>query len=796
MNKKRNQIILASEVIPEELIIMPINDRPVFPGMVVPLVISRAFKKETIDFIQKKKEGYLGVVLIREELPGNDTFENVSHPENYLYRVGCVGKVLKISNINNEEMQILINIIRRFTIKKMLSQNPNLVAKVGHFTSTFNKNDPQIKAYTAALITKVKELIKLNSIFSEEMKLFISRYGTQEPGQLADLITSMLSNISYEDMQQVLETFPLNDRLAKVLNYVHKEVEVNQVKEKINKKIEEKISKQQRAFFLQEQLKYIKQELGLEKDEKSNEIEKIKKKLSELDLSKEAEKITNEELEKLEMYDTRSSEYAVSRNYLSWITALPWGIMTTDNLNLSKAKSILNKDHFGLDEVKSRILEFVAVQKLKSTLSGSILCFVGPPGVGKTSLGKSIAKALGRKFYNFSLGGMRDEAEIKGHRRTYIGAMPGKVIQALKSVESSNPVIMLDEIDKVRSSFQGDPSSSLLEVLDPEQNNQFLDHYLDIRFDLSKILFIATANQIETIPVPLLDRMEVIRISGYILEEKREIAKRFVIPKQIEHHGLNPKHIDFSNKSIEYIIRYYARESGVRSLEHQIKKVLRKVAYKFALTKPQKIKIDNNIQKYLGLEKFKDESPYETIEPGIISGLAWTTLGGSTLYIESIVVSKKENAGNLALTGQLGKVMKESANIAYAYCKSIANRYQIDPSFFRDSQIHLHVPEGATPKDGPSAGITMALSLMSLALNKSVTADLAMTGELTVTGRVLAIGGVREKIIASKRVSKKKIILPADNKKDYNELPKHVQKGVKVQFVKHFPQVLEYALKI
>ena len=740
--------------------------------------------------------GYLGMVLIKENLPEGQSIESLLNPKRYLHLVGCAGKILKISNVPDGGMQVLINAIRRFTIKKVISQKPKLTCRVTYFIPDFNKNDVQIKAYTAALITKIKELIKLNPVFSEEMKLVISHYGTEEPGQLADLIASILSNITYQDMQGVLETFSVQDRLTRVLNYVHKEVEVNQVKEQINKKIEEEISHQQRQFFLQEQLKHIKQELGMEKDEKHSEIEKIKKQLSNLDLSSEAQKVVDEELEKLQMYDTRSSDYSVSRNYLSWITALPWGINTRDNLNLKKAKTILNKDHYGLEEVKSRVLEFIAIQKLKKSLSGSILCFVGPPGVGKTSLGNSIATALGRKFYNFSLGGMRDEAEIKGHRRTYIGAMPGKVIQALKTTQSSNPVIMLDEIDKIKSNFQGDPSSALLEVLDPEQNKQFLDHYLDVRFDLSKILFIATANQLETIPDPLLDRMEIIRISGYLLEEKREIAKKFILPKQIKNHGLDPQFIEITNYGIDYIIKYYARESGVRTLEQQFRKILRKIAYRFASSEFSNINIDKNVTDYLGMERFKDESPYDITDPGIVSGLAWTSLGGSSLYIESIVVSEKENDGSISLTGQLGKVMEESAAIAYSYIKKISSKYKLNPRFFRDAQIHLHVPEGATPKDGPSAGITMALSLMSLAQKKAVPPIIAMTGELTVTGQVLPIGGVREKVIAAKRVGKKRIIIPWDNKRDFEELPNIVKRGIKVHFVKTFPEVLKITLRI
>ena len=700
---KENSIILANEALPEEIVLVPLNDSPVFPGMILPFILS-ANLLPTLEFIVKKKGGWVGMIYTHEDLSPEKEITKPEEIEKYFYSIGSVGKILKWVQSPQGDIQVLVSVLKRFIRKSIRVVKPYPIARVEYHEPEGDIQDIQIKAYAAALIAKIRELIKLNSMFSEEMKLFISRYGSQEPGHLADLVTTMLTNVSGKEIQDILETFPLRERLPKVLTYVHKEVQVSRVKEKINKQVEDKISKQQKEFFLREQLKQIKNELGLEKDDKTEEIAKLKAKISRLKLSEEASQIAEEELEKLTLYDVRSSEYSVSRNYLGWICSLPWGITTSNHPSLTKAKKILNEDHYGLEQVKERILEFIAVQKLKASISGSILCFVGPPGVGKTSLGKSIARALGRKFYNFSLGGMRDEAEIKGHRRTYIGAMPGKVIQALKTVGASDPVIMLDEIDKIHASYQGDPAASLLEVLDPEQNSQFLDHYLDLRFDLSKILFLATANQEDTIPEPLLDRMETLPLSGYILQEKREIAKHFIIPRQLKEHGLKPSWIQFSSRAVEDIIRFYAREAGVRSLEKQIKKILRKAAHRFVRGKPTRVKIDGNIRDYLGTERFKDGSPYDKMEPGIVSGLAWTAMGGSVLYIESLVVSRKKGEGKLSLTGQLGKVMEESAQLAYAHVCFIAGKKKLDENFFADARIHVHVPEGATPKDWPLRG--------------------------------------------------------------------------------------------
>jgi ATP-dependent Lon protease len=562
----------------------------------------------------------------------------------------------------------------------------------------------------------------------------------------------------------------------------------------IQKQIEEKLSRQQRDFFLREELKVIKKELGIEKDARTSDVETIEIKLKGLQLSDEASQVVRNELDKLKTLEPASAEYQVSRTYLTWLTDLPWGIFSQENHDLAKARKILNEQHYGLNDVKQRILEFISTIAKRGKVSGSIICLVGPPGVGKTSIGKSIADALGRKFYRFSVGGMRDEAEIKGHRRTYIGAMPGKLIQSLSRTEVSNPVIMLDEIDKIGISYQGDPAAALLEVLDPEQNRDFLDHYLDVRYDLSNILFVTTANQLDTIPRPLLDRMEVINLSGYILEEKMEIAKRYLIPKQRKEHGLKASEIQISDIALAHIIDGYAREAGVRSLENQIKKIMRKVTLLQAEKESANIRISQkNLVKYLGQPPFSPEELYKKMIPGVTLGLAWTAMGGATLYIEASAIKGK--SGGFKQTGQLGNVMQESSEIAYSYIRSMVAREngEKEENFFDNHFIHLHVPAGATPKDGPSAGVTMALALHSLVKGKAIKKGLAMTGELTLTGRILPIGGVREKTVAARRVKVFELIFPADNKKDFNELPEYLKKGMTVHFVDSFEDILKIA---
>ncbi len=590
----------------------------------------------------------------------------------------------------------------------------------------------------------------------------------------------------------MLETIPLLRRLEKVMLLIQREVEVAGLQSEIRQKVEERVSERQREFFLREQLKEIQKELGIQKDDKTVEAERFRARLEGCVVPAEAQARIDEEFQKFSLLETGSPEYAGTRNYLDTLTSLPWGKYTADDLDIDAARRQLDRDHAGLSDVKDRIIEFLGVGALTGEVSGSIMLLVGPPGVGKTSIGRSIADALGRKFYRFSVGGMRDEAETKGHRRTYIGAMPGKFIQAVREAQSANPVILLDEIDKIGSSYQGDPASALLEVLDPEQNVGFLDHYLDLRFDLSRVLFVCTANQLDTIPRPLLDRMEVIRLPGYVAEEKLAIAKRHLLPKQRKKAGLSSAQLVVSDPALRGIIDGYAREAGVRNLEKQLNRVARKAALKVLRDRDSVVKVEpSNLPDFLGKPVFRPEEPQRGV--GVVTGLAWTAMGGATLGIEATRVHTK-NRG-FKLTGQLGEVMRESAEIAYSYVSSHLADYDGDPGFFDEAFVHLHVPEGATPKDGPSAGITMATALLSLARNEELARPLAMTGELTLTGRVLPIGGVREKLIAAKRVGLKEVVLPEANRGDYEELPAYVRKGLRVHFADHFRDVVAVAFK-
>jgi len=780
-NPEATTLIVPSEQIPEFLPIVPISHRPLFPGMMIPLVLSGEKMLNTVKEILDSNTKIGGVVMVKNPGDNPNTTEA-------LYQVGVSVKVLKIAPIDDTTIQVMVSALKRFSIVRALQEEPVIRWQVSHH---MEETLPvmETKAYSMAIISMVKDLIKSNSLFQEELKLFMNRFTAEDTGRLADFVASMTSAESTE-LQEILEIFDVKKRVERVLQLLKKELELSKLQKKITKQIEEKIAKNQKEFFLKEQLKEIKRELGLEKDEKTSEVEKFSERASKLKFSEDAKKRFDEELEKLRVLEPHSAEYGVSRNYLDWLTSLPWGIYSDDNYDIRKASRILNRDHYGLDDIKERILEFISTGKMKGRLTGSIICFVGPPGVGKTSIGKSVAEALNRKFFRFSLGGMRDEAEIKGHRRTYIGAMPGKIIQSLKQVASANPVVMLDEIDKIGMSYQGDPASALLEVLDPEQNSNFLDHYLDVPFNLSNILFIATANQMDTIPLPLLDRMEVMKLSGYILEEKLQIAKKYLIPKQLAEHGFKKGQVDINAAALKKIIDGYAREAGVRSLENSVRKIMRKAARKHAEGNTRAVTVTPaNLEDFLGKPHFQDESQYLKRIPGVVMGLAWTSMGGATLYIESTM--KPSKAKGFKQTGQLGDVMKESSEIAYTYVSSRAKQFKFPEDLFETHFVHLHVPAGATPKDGPSAGITMALSLYSLATNRAIKKNVAMTGELTITGKVLPIGGVKEKTLAAKRVGVKTIIFPLENKKDFDELPAHVKKGIDARFVNYFEDVLD-----
>ncbi len=787
-SESAGQLVPSREMSPENLVVLPLTSRPIYPSMVVPMGLPLPRYVETVKHAIEHNQGYLCLLMLK----GDDPPVEDPQLEDF-YTIGVLGKVVKMGKGPDGQAQVLINSVRRLEVLAMRHTRAHIWVKAGYPIETRDRDDDEIRALSLALVHDIREMVKNNPIYTEEIKLVFERFTIDDPSRLADFSVT-LTTAGKEELQDILETLGIGERLEKSLILLRKEREVMELQQRIREQIEEKVSKQQREFFLREQLKVIKGELGLEKDQKSMEVEKFRKRIEELELTEEAQKAAEEELDKISLIEPSSPEFNVSRTYLDWLTSLPWGIYSKERLNLRLAKKILDEDHYGLDDVKRRILEFMAVRKVKKDTGGSIVCFVGPPGVGKTSMGKSIARTLNRKFYRFSLGGMRDEAEIKGHRRTYIGAMPGKLIQALKITGTSNPVIMLDEIDKLGASFRGDPSSALLEVLDPEQNIAFRDHYLDLGFDLSKVLFIVTANVLDTIPGPLLDRMEVLKLSGYIASEKVHIARRYLIPKQMEAHGVSAKNVRFTDAGLMKVITGYAREAGVRNLEREIANICRKAATGVAAGKKKPISVTvGTVEKLLGQPRFEDNMLMRRMRPGVALGMAWTSMGGDTLYIEALAVPSAK--GGFHQTGQLGDVMVESTAIAYTLCRKLVGSYGGEEDFFDTNSIHLHVPAGATPKDGPSAGITMATALMSLALDRKVKRKLSMTGELTLTGRVLPVGGIKEKVIAAKRAGVEEIIMPALCERDFAELPKHLKEGITFHLLSTIDEVLETALE-
>ncbi|MBW1851303.1 MAG: endopeptidase La [Deltaproteobacteria bacterium] len=780
------EVVLAANSLPDILPLLPLTLRPAFPGMLLPVMLPAGPFAEAAFAAASSDHKAIGLVLTKKTLPTNSLPESPA-----LYGYGTAAKIIKTQKTDSNDVQLLLSSLKRFRIRKMMKDGPEFYAAVQYYEEPKPEDDNEIHAHALAILGEIKHLAEKNPLFSEEMKLLLSQSASiGEPGRLADMATS-ITTVDREMAQKVLETLEIRSRMKIALTILKKEHAIVDIQEQISKQIEEKVNKHQREFFLREQLKAIKKELGLEQDEKSTEVTKFKKRINELNLNEQARRQTEDELDKLSLLEVHSPEFGVSRNYLEWLTSLPWGRGTRDSLDIKHSRRVLDKSHAGLDDVKERIIEFIAVGVLRKQITGSILCFVGPPGVGKTSLGRAVAEGLGRKFYRFSLGGMRDEAEIKGHRRTYIGALPGKIIQALKSVESHNPVIMLDEVDKVGSSFQGDPASALLEVLDPDQNSGFVDHYLDVPYDLSQVFFICTANVMDTIPPPLLDRMEIIRLPGYIMDEKIQIGKRFILPRQLEKSGLTTKDVKIGVPVIRRVINDHAREAGVRGLEKAIGKILRKIATKAAGGEPGPFDVSpEDIPTYLGRPVFSDDLLLKAMTPGVTNGLAWTALGGSVLTVEAMTVGKEKPG--MMQTGKLGEVMVESSKIAYSYITGNLGRY-LPGSEFCEWDVHLHVPAGATPKDGPSAGVTMATSLLSLAVGKPVRKKLAMTGELTLTGRVLPVGGIREKITAAKRMGIKEIIFPKANEADLDEVPQAVRRGIKFHPAEWFDDVVRVA---
>ena len=802
-NSNENSIISTDQLLPNKLTLIPLAGRPIFPGIFTPLMIS---SQDDVKVVEEayEKEGFIGIVMLKNDAESPTAAD--------LHKVGTVARIIKKVNLPDGGINIFISTVKRFKIRKVLHNAAPMAAAVEYLEDE-EADTFEVKALTRALISEMKEVSENNPLFSEEMRL--NMVNIDNPGKIADFIASIL-NVDKDEQQKILETVNVRQRMEQVLVFIKKEQELLRVQKKIQSELNDRIEKNQREYFLREEMKSIQEELGETPDGNETDYQKFKKKIEELAFEGEIKETVESELSKLSMMEPNSSEWVVTRNYLELVTQLPWKVPAVDDYDLSRAKKILEDDHFGLEDVKKRIVEYLAVRKLKKDAKGSILLLVGPPGVGKTSIGKSIANAMNKPFYRFSVGGMRDEAEIKGHRRTYIGAMPGKIIQGLKITKSSTPVFMIDEIDKMGSSHNGDPASALLEVLDPEQNVSFRDTYLDLPFDISNVFFILTANTLDTVPEPLLDRAEIIQLSGYIDQEKLEIAKKYLVPKNLVKNGLAKNQVKYTKAALLEIAEEYAREAGVRNYEKCLDKIHRKIVTEMIFEDEKKAGTTNSttassesdssatkksltidapdLFKYLGKPVF-DESQIKKAEvPGTAIGLAWTSMGGDTLLIEATSFAGK---AGLVLTGQMGDVMKESSQIAFNWArKFVLERGDKDAKWFEDNIVHLHIPEGATPKDGPSAGITMATTFVSLLLGKKIKPNLAMTGELSLTGQVLPIGGLREKTVAAKRNKIKTIIIPKANERDLEDIPSHVKQGIKFMPVSDVHQVLEIALGV
>lgn len=771
--------------LPVNLHLLPLKNLVLFPGMTVPIVIHKdSPSTRMLEHLFENNRKYLVAVSAK-----NLDVEDPAPSD--LFNIGTVAKVVKHLRLPDGSLSILLQTLKRVELERYLRTVPFSIVKVRVLEESIEEG-PYLEALYRNVQQQLKEVMDLNRQISEEIGMIMANLTT--PGSLSDFIAAHFK-LKVEERQQLLEALSVNKRLELLSNLLAREINIMQIGRKIHDDIQSKVAKIQKEFFLREEMKAIRKELGEEKDERTLEIEKYSKLIEEAGMSERVKERAKSELDRIKMMNPESAEYHTIRTYLDWLTSVPWSKSSLDQLNLPNAKKILDEDHYGLKDVKERILEFLAVRKLNPDHGSAILCFVGPPGVGKTSIGKSIARAIGRKFYRFSVGGMRDEAEIKGHRRTYVGAMPGKIVQALKWVGTKNPVFMLDEIDKIGSDYRGDPASALLETLDPEQNKEFLDHYLDLPVDLSNVMFITTANITDTIPRALLDRMEVIKLPGYIEDEKTSIAEQFLIPKQLAKHGLKESNLKFSSAAIRKIIRDYTNEAGLRNLERYIAKICRKVAAKVATKEiPQVLVIHKNLPRFLGKEENYNELVNRPTIPGVAIGLAWTQSGGEVLFIESSSMPGKQQ---LELTGQLGDVMHESARIALGYVRSHADLLNIPRDIkFDQKDIHIHFPAGAIPKDGPSAGVTILTSLVSLLRQKPVKPRLAMTGELTLTGKILPVGGIREKVIAAQRAGVKEIILPTENLKSVSEIPLKTRRGLKFHYVSNIDDVLRISLPL
>ena len=762
--------------------LLPLRDIIVFPHMVVPLFVGR---QRSIKALEEATQKQSPIFLSSQK----DAKTNEPTEED-IYKTGTVGTVVQMLKLPDGTVKVLIEGKRRAKIVRFVNSPDFFLVEIEEAPEVVERNT-EVEALTREVHTTFENYVKLKKKIPPEMVMSVS--SIDDPGRLADTIVAHLG-IKIEDRQNLLETFNAAERLEKVLGHMRAEIEILEVERRIRSRVKKQMERSQKEYYLNEQMRAIQKELG-EKDEFKNEIQEIEEKLKQKKLSAEAKDKVEKELKKLKMMSPMSAEATVVRNYIDWILSLPWNELTDDKLDINEAEKVLEEDHYGLEKVKERILEYLAVGSLVGKIKGPILCLVGPPGVGKTSLGRSIARATGRKFVRVSLGGVRDEAEIRGHRRTYIGALPGKIIQSMKKAGSSNPVFLMDEIDKMSTDFRGDPSSALLEVLDPEQNTTFNDHYLDLDYDLSKVMFITTANTLDRIPRPLQDRMEIIRIAGYTELEKLSIAKKYLLEKQKAANGLTPENVAFTDNALLGVIRHYTKEAGVRNLEREIAAICRKVAVE-VVKKDRNAHIQvgtKSLHKYLGPERFRYGKAEAEHKIGVATGLAWTELGGELLAIEVTIMPGK---GQLTITGKLGDVMQESAQAAMSYVRSRAMELGLERDFYQKIDVHIHVPEGAIPKDGPSAGITMATSLVSALIKVPVYNDLAMTGEITLRGTVLPIGGLKEKVLAAHRAGIKKVLIPADNEKDIEEIPATVLKTVEMIAVSHMDEVLKKALVI
>jgi len=766
--------------VPPELPVLPLRGVAIFPSAIVPLLISRG---GSLQAVEAALAGDRMLALVAQKNPEEETPEPAA-----LYSRGAAGRILKMLKYPDGSVRILVQGLRRIETAEFVQREPYLRARIQLLSDVLDPS-ADIEAMQAHMVNQFAKFVSMIPYLPDELQVVVMNI--KDPGKVTDLIASNL-NISLDEKQELLSNPEVRTRLERLSTVLSREIELLELGHKIQSQVQTELSKNQKEFYLRQQMRAIQKELG-EGDPRAAEVDELHVKMEQANLPEQARKAAENELDRLRMIPPESAEHSVVRTYLEWLVNLPWSISTTDNLDIVHARQILDEDHFDLEKIKDRILEFLAVRKLKSDSKGPILCFVGPPGVGKTSLGRSIARALGRKFIRLSLGGIRDEAEMRGHRRTYVGSLPGRIIQGLRNAGSNNPLFILDEVDKLGADFRGDPASALLEVLDPEQNFTFQDHYLDVPFDLSRVMFVTTANMLEPIPPPLRDRMEVIELAGYTEEEKIEIARRHLLPKQIRENGLDPQQIEFSTEALTTLVRHYTHEAGLRNLEREIGSVCRKVARQVTEGKTESTAVTPAVvRELLGPERFFSEVAERTSEPGVATGLVWTPMGGDIIFIEATKMTGKKG---LTLTGHLGEVMKESAQAALSHIRSRAERYGLAPDFFESLDLHIHVPAGAVPKDGPSAGVTIATALASLLTGRLVRHDVAMTGEITLRGKVLPVGGIKEKVLGARRAGINIIIVPKRNQTDLEEVPPAVREEMTFHFVDSIDQVLELALE-